>query len=444
MVDKRPNPALKRRDINDEREKFSDIELDEARSNIKRAFELCGLAGANGQPVCPQCGKTGKSRIKFFSDGGYKCFSAEACYGRKFGAVDLIIERMGVTFPDAVAMILGRPISRRASEAKALPAPVVIVVEGNDFKATVDTEVFNAIANSGSVSKAAEYYGRFHIDADAVTEAGAFVIEDAAALQRSLIEQFDRDRLIACGVLLPQEEGRADMWAFSERYPVGEPHRHVDGNVLGLQFRLSIEYEKRHKAHRAYVAERQDAETRGETFRAPRFDEKYVPKFMSLKGNTPDHLVGCGLPRLAQLHRGSTVYVVEGFKDLLAMRTLGYEGYALPGAGTSPPKDVVRRLATFNLALAFDADEGGDIGGARLEAALARHGILTDDGVLPANAHEWAQRTVEFRKERQLRCYRKRPADGKDIADVLEEHVLTKAQGGCKCRACRNFRLHSR
>jgi hypothetical protein len=438
MVTKRPTPAPQRPDKQEG--KFTDFDLDQARVDIKRAFELCGLADKGGNPVCPQCGKTGKSRIKFFQDGGYKCYSAEWCSGRKAGAVDLVMERLGVSFPEAVGLLLGRPVSSKARNAKPLPVPVVIESEANDFKAVVDSTVYEAIASHGSVDAAARYYARFGIDAEAVRESGAFMVEDIQTMQRELLAAFGRERLVVCGVVIPGEDGKDDFWVISERYPVGEPHRHPNGQILGLQFRPSLEQEKRYKAHKAYSAEKQAAQANGETFREPKFEERYVPKFMSLKGGTgSDHLVGCGLPRLNEIRSlpDQTVYIVEGFKDMLAMRTLGFEAYALPGAGTVPPKDAVRLLAAFNLALAFDADEGGDAGGARLEAALAKHGIVSDAVELAADAHTWAPNTKQFRLERSLRLWRKRPPQGMDIADVLRDHVKTKVVSGCTCRACR-------
>lgn len=444
MVTKRPNPAPSRPgNKTEERDsKFSDTDLDTARTDIKRAFELCGLADSKGNPICPQCGKGGKSRVKFFRDGGFKCFSAGNCYGRKAGAVDLVMERLGVPFPEAVALLLGRPVKEKTRGAKPMPPPVVIETEANEFRAVVDSAVYDAIASHGSVAAAARYYARFHIDRAAVEEAGTFLIEDIPAMQKALLDQFGRDRLIACGVVIVKDDDKPDFWVVNEQYPVGEPHRHPQGQILGLQFRPSLEQEKRYKAHRAYSNAKNEALAKGETFREPRYEERYVPKFMSLKGGTgTDHLVGCGLPRLAKIRQdhSQTVYIVEGFKDMLAMRTLGFEAYALPGAGTTPPKEALRLLSSFNIALSFDADEGGDVGGARLEAVLARHGILTEGADLPEDAEAWATSWRAFREEHALRCYRKRPPAGMDIADVLADHVKTRPQKGCRCRACQGL-----
>jgi hypothetical protein len=424
-------------------ERFSESEIESARLDIKRAFEFCGLADGNGYPVCPKCGKTGPNRIRFYPDGGWHCFSLDNCHGNKGGAISLIVDRTGLSFKEATGVLLGREVSERTKKTKALPAPVVVKTEADDFKAAVDSTVYARLSELGSVDEAVSYYERFGVDRDAVLESGAFYITNAKETQNKLLKEFGRDRLITCGLMVAGVDDREDAWMFSDRYAVAEVHRHVKGQILGMQFRMSQAQEKRYTAHKSYSEARKASEARGETFRAMRQDERYVPKFMSLKGGSgSDHLVGMGLPRIGEITPGETVYVVEGFKDMLAMRTLGFESYALPGAGAAPPKEPARILARFNLALSFDADEGGDKGGEFLSRSLSRHGILADGAELPEDAHPWAEATRDYRAERGLKCYRKRPPAGQDVADVLAEHLATKSST-CGCRACKSYRARS-
>lgn len=442
MVNEKHHGDKHRHQSNNE-ERFSEAEIDSARRDIKRAFEVCGLADDSGHPVCPNCGKTGPNRVKFYQDGGWHCFSADSCHGKKGGAISLVMERRGLSFKDAASILLGREISERARRTKALPPPVVVKTEAEDFKAAVDSTVYARLAELGSVDDAVLYYERFGIDRASVEESGAFYIKNAQEVQRKLMSEFGRDRLVSCGLMAAGADGREDAWMFSDRYPVAEVHRHVKGHILGMQFRMSQGQEKRYNAHKNYSQSRKAAEARGETHREMRPDEKYVPKFMSLKGGSgSDHLVGMGLPRIGEIKPGDTIYIVEGFKDMLAMRTLGFESYALPGAGAAPPKEPARVLARFNLALAFDADEGGDKGGEFLSRSLARHGILADDAEIPEDAHPWAEATRDYRAERGLKCYRKRPPAGRDVADVLAEHLATKSKT-CSCRACKAYRERS-
>lgn len=433
---------------------FSPEEVSKARSNIKRAFELSGLV-SNGHPVCPQCGKTGNKRVKLFSDGGYKCYSAGACVGRKGGAVDLVMDRANVSFIEAVGAILGRTALRNA------PRDVRISVDaGDSFTAVADTEVFDALCALGDVEAAVAYYGQWHIAPEAVRESKSVVV-DAAQVRQVLTDRFGRERLVAAGLVVPRE-GKSDFWVVNERYPAIEPHLSAEGHCVGLQTRPSDQQYARYQKHTEYARQRREAVARGEDFRPPGPDERYVPKFLSLRGGQVGvHLVGCGLHRLASLGDGATVYIVEGFKDMLAMRTLGFEAYALPGAGIAPPPAVIAELSRFRLAIAFDADEGGDLGSVRLGATLAANGIVPDAMLdqwrveYPHTNTLWSVRygleSIGLTDERLKRagttakrrmaagwgCWRKRPPEGFDVADVV---VSRKAEAGCTCSTCVSFR----
>jgi len=128
---------------------------------------------------------------------------------------------------------------------------------------------------------------------------------------------------------------------------------------------------------------------------------------------------------------------------MLAMRTLGFEAYALPGVGIAPPPEAMRALARCNVQLCFDADDGGDTGTDRLASELAKFGIVFNElgsqwlkdspntsaqdllkGYLEqagveGNAFDWAMKVMTGRRERGLRCLRKRPPEGMDVTDVL-------------------------
>lgn len=435
---------------------FTDQDKDEARTMIVRAFEVCGLGDQNGFPICPLCGKGGKNRLKFHEDGGFKCFSAQQCYGRRGGAIDLVMTRLSLSFPEALGLLLGRPVNVRSQNARPLPPPVVIATEADSFKAIVDSDVYEAIAAAGDHKLVSDYFGRWHITQAAIRDLGFFYVAEMAKLHKHLLATFGRDRLIACGVLMPKTETRGDYFVISDSYPVGEPHKSSDGRIVGLQFRGSLIQEARYKKHRVASAEKRAAEAAGLPARELSAGEMYVPKFMSLKGGTgTEHLVGGNLQRCALLEAGSTIYVVEGLKDAAALLSRGFEAYGLPGAGTLPPIEAMRILARHNLVLAFDADDGGDFGSENLMKAFARHGIITDEAfaqvaegavsegeLLPEDAHEHGQRALQWRTARSLRCYRKRPPSGMDIADTLAEHIATRSSV-CNCPACLEHRTKS-
>lgn len=431
--------------------KFSKEDVAAARQNIKGAIELLGLVDDHGNVVCPVCGRGGSKKVRLFPGGGFQCYSSDWCNRGNNLGIDLLLEN-GWKFHDAVSALLGLPHGHKMDAIKALSVDV------NGFRAVVDSEVYERIVSLGDVNAAVQYFGRWHISKEAVEELGTSVILDVPAMKATLLKEFGKDRLESCGVLRPGEDGGRDYWVINKNYPVLEPHRNLEGRVVGLQARASAEREARYKKHLAYSKAKKAAEAAGEEFREPTADERYVGKFSSLRGGQVGlHLVGGGLPRLKDLETGTRVYIVEGIKDLLAMRTMGFEAYALPGVGVAPPADVLRTLARFDLKVSFDADDGGDTGSDRLAENLLPGGIIFSElGKQWAAAHpgldpismaqtemearsiegpelEFALKVVARRKELGLRCTRKRPPQGKDVADVL---VDKHRQSGCSCSAC--------
>ena len=435
--------------------RFTPEDLAQARTNIKRALELRGLVDETGNPICPSCGRSGQGRVRLFPGGGYQCFSSEWCNRGNGKAIDLLVED-GWRFGDAVLALLGRPHGHTD-----VPAPKILSeVEG--FKAVVDSDVYERLVALGDVDAAVAFYGRWHITEAAVKELGATMITDVPAMKATMLREFGVDRLAACGVVRPADDKRKEYWTVGNaNYPVLEPHHGIDGRIVGLQARASEEREARYKQHVAYTQQKKEAEARGETFRPPASNERYVGKFSSLRGGQPGvHLVGAGLPRLRDLPTGSRVHIVEGVKDLLAMRSIGdgkHEAYALPGVGVAPPEEVIYLLARFDLRIAFDGDAGGDVGTQRLAEHLVRGGIVYSElgrqwaaehaGVDPlAMARtelaarnlddgdvDEAIRRIKKRRELGLRCTRKRPPADQDITDVL---VASFRKDGCDCPTC--------
>ena len=431
--------------------RFSDQEIATARNNITRAIELRGLVDDEGNAICPECGRSGRGKVRIFPEvGAWHCFSSNWCNSGNGRAIDLLVND-GWPFADAVAALLGRPHGHTVTAKK------LSVVDAGGFAAAVDSDVYERVISLGSEEAAIEFYARWHISADAVRELGTSMIVDIKKMKATLLNEFSLDRLAQCGLVRPSDESRREYWTVNEHYPVLEPHRSPDGRVVGLQARASVQREARYRKHLDYSKARRAAEEAGETFRAPNADERYVGKFSSLRGGQPGlHLVGAGLPRLATLPVGSTVFIVEGVKDLLAMRSLkgGFEAYALPGVGVTPPPEAMNLLRKFNLRIAFDADAGGDVGAKKLAEHLARAGVISVDlgrewalshpGVEPlAMAQEELEtrgldgddlrnvlRVVKRRRELKLRCVRHRPPEGSDAADVLaREHTMK----GCNC-----------
>lgn len=333
--------------------RITDVDKAHARVNVTEAFRLAGLVTDSRSPVCPACGTDKHAKVKLFTDG-WHCYRC----GAGGDAINVLTHR-GWAFVDAVNALCGRDTDTPAVSTGF--APVV----ADSFTAVVDPVVYAIVLRRGSVDAACDYYTTFGISPHAVREAGAVVIEDAVALDKQLRAVFGIDRLVACGLAVPGTGSRPARLLVSDRYPVVEPHRLPDGTTVGLQLRASHAQSARIAAHKAG-------------------DGDYVPKFLGLRGAGVAHLVGCGLPRLAGLRDGTTVRIVEGFKDLLAARTLGWEAYALPGAGTTPPPVALEQLRRFRVQLCLDNDDAGTAGAERLRAVLATEGIPTTTVRLPA------------------------------------------------------------
>jgi len=409
---------------------FEREQIELADAQFQRAFAILGLVSEDNNLVCPLChtSKRGKVQIKVSSKTEKPYWTCHKCSDpgpsaepqlRPWGtsAIDLLKHYGERSFPEAVEELLGL---RESSKTAKLPVLSLNDI-GESFQAVVDVEVYDFIADWGSSDLAASYYARWHISRAAVEEVGASVIEDAKALQDELVKKFGWPRLFDAGVVILDKHQR-NFFLFSDDYPVIEPHRAPSGHVVGLQFRPSGERLEKVYAHKKWKntwSGHIDPET-GEELEAseawrrayvkdPSIGPKhgYITSFLSLRGGTPDHLVGGGLPRLIQLPAGSRVFIFEGIKDLMAARTLDVEAYAIAGTGAMPSDRVVELLKRFKVLVALDGDQAG------VEARQNVVTYLTEKGV-DASA---------FDKMRE----------GMDVTDSLVEAT---AHAGCTCETC--------
>jgi hypothetical protein len=346
------------------RRRYNDVDKAQARTQVARAFSLAGLL-EGGRPVCPSCGTSERGKVKLFPDG-WRCHKE----GKSGDAISVLTAR-GWSFLEAMAALLGE------SDGRSGPTTPLVLPTVSSFVATVDTEAYTALVRTGDVAAAGDFYGRFAIAAEAVADAGFVRLltpEDAA---KYLERRFGIDRLIAAG--LYSEHGRP---LFGWRYPVIEPHHRPDGTIAGIQLRGGEKVEADVAAHK-----------RGEG--------SYTPKTLSLRGATSGHQLGIGLARLAQLRANTPVRIVEGGKDLLAARTLGWEAYALPGAGTTPPPVALETLSRHRVQVAFDGDDAGQNGAESLAARLSEAGLTVIRVRLPKGldvADMLARRTSTARR----------------------------------------------
>ncbi len=379
----------------------TDAEIASAKDQLPLAMALCGFV-ADGELLCPwgcDPAKTHK-KVKLFTDKKYvkchKCKNFES-------APDLVSRVLKLSFPAAVDLLnkshvdssdLSPEQRERVTSAKERAA----ALGTNSFKAELSertVNLYNAVLASRHVSldKAIEYYGQWHISPAAVATVGFVVITDPAALSAELLERFGRATVIASGIARALEESEGDpngpqlRWMFSANYPVVEPQIGPTGNCHSMQFRPSIAQKRKVTAHKAGTG-------------------KYVPPFMSLRGATPEHLIGINLEHLASIPP-TRVDIVEGAKDVAADLTLGNEAFGMPGTKVLPPRktvDVLRRSG-HTLRVCMDGDQAGIESQDEIIAYFVANGF-------PPN-----------------RIYKYTMPIGKDITDILVDRHQTTHQG---------------
>jgi 5S rRNA maturation endonuclease (ribonuclease M5) len=398
---------------------ITDTDKKIAKDSILKAFQIAGLTSEDSI-VCPNCGnsKKGKIKVKTSAKSGNLYWHCFPC-GEHGDAIELLTKFMNYTFVDAINLLLDRdPLQNSMGNFKVLPKFEI----APPFLAKVNSAVYDYLLSLGSADEAVKYYGVWHIAPEAVIEAGSVVLVNARKIQNLLIAKFSKEELIECGVLTKDKAGR-DFFLFNSEYNVVEPHRNDSGSVVGMQFRPSPQQMLKVKAHKDWkkrwsgklsssgeILDPSEAWEEAYSFNSAQAGEKipYVTPFLSLKGAGRESLVGCGLWRIGKLPKGSKIYVVEGFKDLLAARTLGVEAYAIPGVGVMPSDKVCKLFKSHHMVVMLDGDEAGAKGRAALMAHFKEQGITSSI----------------FPNQRE----------GMDVADILVEKF---AHTDCSCSTCK-------
>ena len=343
---------------------------------------------SDGAVRCPSCDKVAPlGKFKMHADGGWKHFSSQGCYGDAHSVLTL----SGVSFPEAVRFLAGQSNKSGLKIPENLPTFSV-----SKFVATTDPEVLNGVLifgrRTGGDKAAAEFYAQWHISPEAVAESGAVMLADTEKFASAALERFGSDRLVAAGLFVDTPRGARPIPG--ESFPVVEPHIHPATKwPTYLQFRASAAQYARYKEHKAGRRPYQGSE-----------------KFLSQRGCPREQQLGIGLPRLASLPADSKVFIVEGFKDHLAARTLEVEAYGVPGVDFRPPPLVLDILARHEVVVSLDGDDAGSTASEKL---------------------------VDYLLGKSIRASAHSPRPGHDITDSL---VRRFALAGHDCAACVEYR----
>lgn len=377
-------------------------ELAEARSKIALAVVICGLADGE-HLTCPWCGTSKPGKVEVKAEKNYlTCYKCQ----KAIKAVDLVMEKKGLSVRAAVDLLNGK--IRKDGESEEAYTNRIATMESRVAglmkpafraeltKATVD--VYNSVLSSPFVSLAGaqDYYSTWHISREAVASVGFVLIHDPDKLGEELVREHGKLALVKSGIAKESDErGGSLRFMFSANYPVVEPQIAPTGNCMSMQFRPSLRQKAKITAHKAGKGE-------------------YVPSFMSLRGATPEHLIGIGLDRLVKI-KPTRVDVVEGAKDVAADITMGNEAFGMAGTNVLPPAQSVRALAKagHTLRICMDGDTAGKESQQRVLDHFVAHGFPKERiGIHPM-------------------------PEGLDITDILVRHNATR---GCECATCSAFR----
>ena len=415
-------------------------EADKQATKSADALQLA-LAYSNrigdGQVQCPGCNEWAvlEKKFKIFPDGGYKHYGSSGCHGDAITV--LTADPLRLNFIDAVCLLVGKPTRAKVDRPRGdLPTLTV-----SSFKATVDVEVYNGVLAYGrrafdgaGVKAAQEFYAQWHIDPEVVARSGAVYITDPKHFAAQILDRFGRDRLVACGLFKENDKGEAYSLV-SRKWPLVEPHRHPGtGDVLNMQFRASNEQYAKYLAHKA-----------GEL----PYDGNQ--KFINLRGIPDNAYIGAGLDEIEKLPPGSTVYIVEGFKDRLASETTGAHSYGVPGVDFRPPKKICDLLARHRVIVTFDGDDAGakgmfgtvEVSDESGETVVGKDGkpLRLPNHNVPPHLTVTKQTSVGMLEYLQnngvLDISYYLLTDGMDVTDRL---VAKHAKDGCACTACTAMR----
>ena len=391
---------------NQQQRRLSDADIDAAADQMAEAFSLCGLTAGNAL-ICPECGTSKPKKVVYKKAKKYwKCYRCGA-WG---SATRLLQEQLGLSFPKAVKVLLGKDTVDSNQRTQLVDVKHIVA---DEFQADIDYELYEQVLNSrwASSQAAQQFYRTWHISPETVVKQRAVVITDPDMLLTDLVEEHGETRLTQAGIAKAAEEREFDgkpvelplRLLVNAKYPVVEPAVSPNGLILNMQFRASAETKRRVDRHKQ--DKHDDSVADGDKTR-------YVPPFLSLRGQTAGHMIGCGLEQLAAAEPGSVVYVVEGFKDMLAANTMAGHAYAVPGASVLPPQKVCEYFKSrdFEMLIALDGDEQGKASSKILAEHFEKNGV---------------------------RCRLKADiGDGMDIADIL---VSRCSRNGCPCRTCRSW-----
>ncbi len=305
------------------------------------------LSPSNGgdqlKGLCPLHREKTPSFFVKVSDGWFKCFGC----GKGGGPIQFYAARHELDFSEGV---------RRMAEELGVGGAGTLVRGGRGAarilldlpKDSPATGVYGALLKLGRPlpRKVVGYFEGRGLKVSIVEAFQVGFIDDPGRVVAALTRRFDRSGLIESGLFREGREGR-----------------------LRFQF-------VRHPLLFPILENGQPVFLQGRRFE----DSSDGPKYCNLSGvSVPGMFNG---DALMSLPPGSELFVCEGVIDTMTLSQAGFAAVGVVGAGGFK-NDWADSLRDFQVRVAFDNDEAGDVGGKRILEVLRARGVVVSRVRLP-------------------------------------------------------------
>ena len=241
-------------------------------------------------------------------------------------AIQLVMEADKCSFVEACEWLcqeFGIPIDYDTGSRKKTMRVLVVKRKYTEETRPFSSEVAQWLFNHGTLTEIGKQFlfQERKLDPEVISQLHIVSIEDARLLVEELQKEFDKETLVASG-LVTETKQRLYFRLFAPCLVI--PYYNREKKLVGIQSR--------------YL---------GSNAEAPRF--QFVSNQRSRMFN---------LPILNELDWGDDLYISEGITDCLALLSAGKKAVAIPSATLMPSLDLVQ-LNAYRLHMYPDHDEAG-------------------------------------------------------------------------------------
>lgn len=299
----------------------------------------------------------------------WKCFSC----GKGGNAITLVMERMGLTFVDACAMLCGMygiPLQGAQPFSKRKLSQSIRNLQKNNHNKQAesvhfDIEIAKFILNNTELTESGEdfLFTQRRFNPSIVEKCGIHSIEKGDTLFQKLIDRFDKKRL-------------------TDSKTISSKGTHI---IFPTPALLIPYYDQNHTLIGLQTRYLKDIKTGNP-----------IPKFNRICGSS---IRLYNLSILNELQPNERLVVAEGITDCLALLSDGIKSVAIPSATSLPIEDLYS-LRYYDLSMVPDRDQAGLSGFISLYRMMLRFGCETTKIDLPNGYKDYcAYRNNNIQKE---------------------------------------------